>query len=116
MSTARRILRAQKNGKPYLPNAIELLLFGDYRAPTDEHAEVRKALCDKFRALMIEYEATDAEQLWAWLKTQRYGYDAAKDGPSVTMSLVDDVWVLRDDEGTGRLVAKVVEGLRALNV
>ncbi|MDP2661493.1 MAG: hypothetical protein Q8R28_12270 [Dehalococcoidia bacterium] len=120
MSYLRHLQRAAvlKNGHatPTVLGLAERVLFGMVPAPTEEHAAERAKLVAKFRELMLEFEEPDVHKFWDWLREQRRDYQLARDGQSALMSLVDDVLALRDDEGMGRIVGQVVEGMRALNV
>lgn len=87
-------------------DAVEMVLFGSGEPANDECRDERKRLCEKFRKLMLDWNAQRPEVLWKWLREARHEYDPDVDGLSFTMAFHDDVMALRDVEKDEYTMAK----------
>jgi hypothetical protein len=73
------------------PPTLDVLLFGSDVAPDDATRAERVELIAKFRALMAEYQESNAERLWGYFNDARNEYEIERDGQSAVMRLVDNV-------------------------
>lgn len=91
-------LEAEEAQRKQENRILDALLFRHSKAPSDECADERHRLRQRFRAFMDSMQTSDPEQALRFARECRKDYDAKRDGPSEWMQMLDDCDALRDTE------------------